>query len=637
MQFKHPEILWALLFLLIPIFIHLFQLRRFKKTPFTNVAMLQKVVSESRKSSQLKKWLLLLSRLALLAALVIAFAQPFSSGEKALKPLEMVIYLDNSFSMQAKSEGIPLLKKAVQDLFQSINPDAVFSLFTNDRVFKDVTIKNVQNDLLSLAYTSKQYALDEVFLKAETLFSEKDVNTKKLVLISDFQNVAKDSISNGTIESHYVQLRSDIEQNIALDSVFLNTAPAGQNELTVLLSGGQHQSVPVSMYDGAQLIAKSSANFEETRSAKVVFSLPSKTEMDGKLTISEQGLPYDNNFFFNINTPQIIKVLAISEASATYLERLFPKDEFELVNTSLSQLNYSLIDQQHLVVIDNLKSISESLRRTLISFYGNGGSIVVIPSLESDIQSYNTFLQSFGQVKMNELINIGQEISQITFEHPLYQNVFEKRTDNFQHPKVSSYFATTSNAAKVLSYKGGEPFLLGGNGFYMFSAPLTKENSNFKSSPLIVPTFYNMAQLSLKNPDLYFVLGEDSQTDVTTSLGKDNILSLSKNNVETIPRQQLFNNKVSLFFRENPQEDGIFSVVNKDSIYKKVSFNYSRNESDLQYADMEKVAGINGENSITELIDYIKSESNVTTYWKWFVILALLFALVEVLIQKLIA
>jgi hypothetical protein len=46
MQFKYPEILWGLLLLLIPILIHLFQLRRFKKTLFTNVKFLKLVVSE---------------------------------------------------------------------------------------------------------------------------------------------------------------------------------------------------------------------------------------------------------------------------------------------------------------------------------------------------------------------------------------------------------------------------------------------------------------------------------------------------------------------------------------------------------------------------------------------------------------
>jgi hypothetical protein len=37
MQFKHPEILYFLFLLVIPILVHLFQLRRFKKEFFTNV------------------------------------------------------------------------------------------------------------------------------------------------------------------------------------------------------------------------------------------------------------------------------------------------------------------------------------------------------------------------------------------------------------------------------------------------------------------------------------------------------------------------------------------------------------------------------------------------------------------------
>ena len=58
MQFKHPEILYFLVFLTLPILVHLFQLQKFKKTPFTNVAFLQKLVLQTRKSSKLKKWII---------------------------------------------------------------------------------------------------------------------------------------------------------------------------------------------------------------------------------------------------------------------------------------------------------------------------------------------------------------------------------------------------------------------------------------------------------------------------------------------------------------------------------------------------------------------------------------------------
>ena len=67
LQFKHPEILYTLFLLIIPIIVHLFQLQRFIKVPFTNVKFLKQITLQTRKSSKLKKWRILLSRLALFA------------------------------------------------------------------------------------------------------------------------------------------------------------------------------------------------------------------------------------------------------------------------------------------------------------------------------------------------------------------------------------------------------------------------------------------------------------------------------------------------------------------------------------------------------------------------------------------
>ena len=54
MQFKHPEILYFLFLLIIPILVHLFQLRRFKKEYFTNVRFLKELSIQTRKSSKIK-------------------------------------------------------------------------------------------------------------------------------------------------------------------------------------------------------------------------------------------------------------------------------------------------------------------------------------------------------------------------------------------------------------------------------------------------------------------------------------------------------------------------------------------------------------------------------------------------------
>src|SRR3954467_11012877 len=103
MQFKHPEFLYFLFLLVIPILVHLFQLRRFRKEYFTNVQFLKELSVQTRKSSTIKKWLLFFTPLFLLACLIFAFAQPFFSAKDSKKATnEMYIVLDNSYSMQAK-------------------------------------------------------------------------------------------------------------------------------------------------------------------------------------------------------------------------------------------------------------------------------------------------------------------------------------------------------------------------------------------------------------------------------------------------------------------------------------------------------------------------------------------------------
>ncbi|WP_343486465.1 BatA domain-containing protein [Allomuricauda sp. d1] len=633
MQFKHPEILWALLLLLIPIFIHLFQLRRFKKTPFTNVAMLQKVVSESRKSNQLKKWLLLLSRLGLLAALVFAFAQPFSAETTALTPKETVIYLDNSFSMQAKKNGFSLLESAVQELAKSIDEETSFSLFTNNKTFRETTIKDVQNELLALRYSHNQLNMDAVRLKAGTLFKNNDATVKQLIVLSDFQNrsIRPDTVS--TIKEYLVALQADAITNVSLDSLFFDDSTSSASEITVRVSGASaDENIPISLYNGENLIAKSSANLNEDGNAEAVFSLPTGQTINGRVFIVDGGLSYDNTLYFNIDAKHIINVMGIASSDGEYLRRLFPQEEFNLTLSSLDQLDYSQIDRQNLIVLDGLAQIPTSLQRVLKNFYDDGGSLVIIPSNKSEVTTYNSLLSNFTRIQFGELISETQKISEIAFDHPLYRNVFEKRIRNFQNPEVNNYFSVNSNVLPILSFQGGAPFLTGGDRLYVFTAPIDDENSNFKNSPLIVPTFYNMAVQSLQSPEPYFRISEPATVDIEVSLGPDNILSLSKEDVELIPRQQSYTNKVSLFFDDSVAEAGIYQVKDKDSVYRNISFNYPRNESELRYAETE-----NSDTDISSLFERLKVASEVTPYWKWFVILALVFALLEVLIQKFVA
>ena len=637
MQFKHPEILWALFLLIIPILIHLFQLRRFTKTPFTNVAMLQKVVSESRKSNTLKKWLLLFTRLLLLAAIILAFAQPFSSSNTALQEKETVVYLDDSFSMQAKNNGISLLEKAVQDVVKNIDGERTFSLFTNERTFANVKLSDVQNSLLSLPYSYKQLNLDEIGLKANSLFSSNNGTVKNLIVLSDFQErISEGNIQlDTTIRTHFVPMEPEEMMNISIDSVFVQEGLNDQNTLKVFLSGGTTDNpLPISLFNDNELIAKTAAKFNSDGSAEVEFTIPANQRLNGRLSIMDNALGYDNRFYFNINDKKKVKVLAISESDSDYLDRLFRDEEFEFQKYGLAQLDYSVLDEQNVVVLDNLTSIPNSLQNVLRTFKNEGGSLIIVPASTTDIASYNSLLSAWSGTQLTQKVVSETRLTEITFDHPLYRNVFEQRVTNFQYPFVKAYYNVQTSLPIALAMDGGNPFLLGDDGFYVFTVPLELENSNFINSPLIVPTFYNMAQSSLQQSRPYQTIGETSVVDVPAEMGNDEILKVSKEGYEFIPLQQSFPNRVRLTFDQNPTEDGIYGIVQNQQTLQNISFNYPRTESQLKYLDLVSMENVNTMDSIPELFEYLKAENDIAAYWKWFVILALLLALIEVLIQK---
>ncbi|WP_430966352.1 BatA domain-containing protein [Spongiimicrobium sp. 2-473A-2-J] len=637
MQFKYPELLWALFLLLIPIIIHLFQLRRFKKTPFTNVQLLYRVVSESRRSNSLKKWLLLCTRLLLLSALVIGFAQPFFAGKSALTARETVIYLDDSFSMQAKTENATLLSTAVQDLIKTLPKERTFSLFTNEKVFKKVTVKDIQNELLTLSHTSKQLKLGEIGLKASTLFTDSQHTIKDLILISDFQQwmATNPSDTIDGLRPRLVQLVPERLENIAIDTAFISSRSPENIELRAVLSSStETENIPVSLFNDDKLIAKTAAAFGPNKKAEVSFSLAANEVINGKIEVSDVGLAYDNQLFFNINRKERIKILAVSDTESDYLARIFTKDEFQYAAFSPRSLNYSMLEAQNLIVLNELKAIPNALQTVLISLADRGKSIVFIPAVEGDMASYNQLLANFHNTTLTQAVSATRNITDIAFSHPLYQNVFEKRVTNFQYPKVSEYFRLRSRAPKALSFEDKDAFLVGTDGVYIFTAPISKENSNFKNSPLIVPTFYNIGLNSLRLPQLYNIIGKRVSIDIPVALSKDNILRVAQPGYQFIPLQRSFGDKVSLTFDESPALDGIYGIMEGETTLKSVSFNYPRDESALVYLNMDNFGAETKHRSTTDLLETMEKATKVTELWKWFVILALLFILTEILIQK---
>ncbi|MTH14321.1 BatA and WFA domain-containing protein [Flavobacterium sp. LC2016-01] len=639
MHFKHPEILYFLFLLIVPILVHLFQLRRFKTSYFTNVRFLKELAIQTRKSSKIKKRLLLATRLLLLTCIIIAFAQPFFEAKDSKNASnEMYIILDNSFSMQAKGKKGELLKRAVQELLENTPETAQFSLLTNTENYWNTDIKSVKSSLQNLNYSATPFELSSIIAKVK---AHKSAYKKDIIIISDAVGLKENDIT--TIDSdekpYFILSEAEQKNNVSIDSVYINQTLENFYEISIDLSayGEDFKPISTALYNQNKLIAKTIINFD-SKKKKINFTIP-KEAFHGYVSIEDNGLTYDNKLFFSISKNKKTNVISIGEPEkSNFLSRIYTSAEFNYNNYSISSLDYNSLEKQNTIILNELVEIPQALQTTLKAFVSKGGNIVVIPSEKSSISNLNSFLGNFGKIQFNNLKTESKLITKINFDHPLFSGVFENKITNFQYPKTSSSFAISSPYPAVLSYEDQSAFVTAIQnptaGITVFSAPINSANSNFQQSPLIVPLFYKMAQNNQKTGVNALTIGNNQPYFVDVLLTKDAILEVKGTEDSFIPIQQSLNNKVKLTFNDFPEKAGNYSIFDKKEWVENLSFNYKRTESDLSQVNTNAVSDFKTADTISTIFNTLQTERTDSQIWKWFVIFALLFLALEMAIIK---
>ena len=634
MQFVRPEFLFALFALIIPVVVHLFQLRRFKKQEFTNLAFLETIKLQSRKSSIIKKWLILCTRLLALSCIILAFAQPYFSNQtvKGTTP-EIVIYLDNSFSMQALGAQGILLERSVQELLTHLDPSTEIDVFTNTKTYRNRTVKSIQNELLDIDYVAHQLDLKTMLSKGKMMFSESSSNPKFFIVISDFQQTKKpmnELKKDPNYQLFFVQQKPINIENNFVEHVEISPQ-SNEYKLTIKASSNTRlqDKLTLSFYNYQKLLGKST--LEKSNDYKTTMFVPKHNLSKAKLVLEDNGLNFDDTFYFSIPSEKQINVLTIGKNPNTYLPRIFTADEFSYSFQNIASLGYSAIQKQDLIILDALERIPDALQSSLKSFLKSDGYLIVIPSENAELSSYNDLFDSEIILKK---VSSEKRITNINFDHPIYQTVFEKRIKNFQFPKVKTYFPLAITPNTLLSYQNDEAFLAQYDNIFIFSSNISGNDSNFINSPLVVPTFYSIGTSSFKIPKAQYTIGDEHIIESKYSLNKDEVLSLSRDDISFIPLQRKNNAKLQIITQELPTKAGHYALHHNADTLQYLSYNYMRNESVLNYMNLETIDPNIAQKSIKNSLDIIKSSTKTESIWKWFVTFALIFLALEMLILK---
>jgi hypothetical protein len=667
MLWLYPSFLWALLALSIPIIIHLFNFRRYKKFVFPNVRLLTQINQQTKSGNQLKRYLILLSRLLALTFLIFAFAQPIllDKNKELLNGKNSIsIILDNSYSMNLPSEEGLLLEAAknrARAIVNAAGNDDEFNIVTSDIhpeflhfVNKQSALENIDKIKITTASSKLQKLLD---VQDRTL-KERSGN-RLAYCISDFQEKsfnAETSNKDTSILKTWIKLNASENSNFSIDTCYLESPvlQAGQS-INLIVQVSNYTENPVEALTVELIVddkPKGIASFNipafSNKKQIINFSLEQGGNHSCKLKLPGDNIPLDDELFFSMKLNQNRSILNISETGEKFVESVFKDNPgFIYKKNESGSVNYSQFKSADLIVLQGVKNIQSGMASEIKSFVKNGGTCFVFPNSEDESKGGLSALSNEFGFGIETGNTVGQlKVSQIELEHPIFSQIFEKKPNKPDLPIVSKYLKYQINGgAGIMKLANGNSFLhdigFGKGHLILCASALNKEWSNFQNHALFLPILVKSSMLGNYKTELYHSCGNTESISTGLPFLTEKNIQLRQGEIVQIP--EVINSEGEMFLNTNGEIEvpGQYDLMSSDTLLNYLSFNLDRTESDPRSVSEEKYQltinelGIKSfEGSSEKLYSEFNKAQKGTELWKWCIIFALIFLFLEIILIR---
>ncbi|MGV3706515.1 MAG: BatA domain-containing protein [Arcticibacter sp.] len=672
MLFFHPEFLFALVLVAVPVIVHLFNFRRFKRVLFSNVSLLKKVSLQTSGSRQVTRYGLLLCRSLALAFLVLAFAQPYvpdSENQSEIRDRIVSIYIDNSYSMEAQSKEGTLLDEAksrAKQIVSSYGLNDRFQLITNDFEglhHRLMTREEFTEAVDTISVSRRNRTFRQISHRQKTLFGSNAARSSITYILSDFQqNLDDGNWVAGDSSTRYVLLRFKAAEltNISIDSVwFLSPLhrPESEEKVVVRLRNSSDKksgAIALKLQVGGQQKAMSTVYIDprELVHDTLQFSSGATGWQDAELEIQDHPFTFDDKYVFSYEVRKSLSVLVIeNEEINRYIAAVYAAEPFFRVERVASgTVNYAELGRYPMVILPGLPALSEGLIHQLAQFVREGGTLMVFPPVEGDLSSLRNLTLRLGIDNPLQRVNRKAKTHSIDVDHALFRDVFQGVARNIDLPEASSYvqYSHSSRGSRryILRFENGDSFFthynVGAGQVFLSAVPPAEESSNLVTHSLFVPLMYQSAFLSLRDQPLSYTIGRDQQISLRRlETGKRERLRLKSQNAEIIPDARQTEDGMRLFISEQVTEPGVYDLVRGDSLISKVAFNTNPSESDLTFLNDKRLTEIfpSGASRISNASETapaseIKAANYGAQLWKLCLILSLICLAAEILLLR---
>ncbi|MCB9197927.1 MAG: BatA domain-containing protein [Flavobacteriales bacterium] len=681
MTLLHPEYLWGLFALAIPIIIHLFNFRKFQKIYFSDIQLLKEVQLETKSKSKLKHLIILALRLLAITALVLAFCQPYIPVNKEQIHSDNVIsiYIDNSHSMDSKGTNGYRLDVAIEQAEQIINGYGTtdqFQIITNDFEGRHQRLYNKQEaiqllDEIKATFNSKN--ISEVYTRQKELMANESAN-KNIFWLSDFQknNVDISSIKvDSSIFINCLPLSNDHVDNLYVDSIWFDSPmrKSAQEDKVYVKVNSNHSTeidfkIQLDINGENEAFVNYTISPDQSLICEVPYSVHTNGIQNATIEISDYpnaNLTFDDRFFFSYDIQPIIKVLHLYQGvqqndSSGYFGVLYGKNkDFYFKNENIGQFDFSTLKTFDLVILDNLNSISNGLKSELVNYFTNGGSLCVFPSENMDISSYNMLLSELSSQSYSPKITEISKSSVLNSEHPIYQGIFDEIPKNLDLPLTQVYYpiqsTSMSTTSNLITYQNGKPFLTFSQSkkgsLVLCSSPIDPNYSNWVKHALFVPTMLRIAEFSQSKSNYYNIVGRDLQINAPGSISHTDIVNIGslEGDFSFVPEIKLTNQSNSFIIHDQIKNAGHYLISVNNEIVDGLGFNFDRKESVMDFyngTELEELLANSELNGFFQIIEgtdssqgiILEAPINGKKYWWNFILTALILLGLEILVYR---
>ena len=655
-NFLNSNVLWGLFAIAIPIIIHLFNLRRVKRVEFSNTSLLRRVKEESSAKRKPVELLILMSRVLGVVLLVLTFARPVYKDEQNDLSLqgEVLLYLDNSFSLSVKDQGgqsaFDNAYNLSQDLVNAYPDGTIFRFIENaysNSIATEFTKSSLTDNLTEIQQVGVDRSFEEISNRQKGQAISGDV-----YLVSDFQNSQGLSLLSADTTSNYFlvpAIGSDYS-NVFVDSVFLqNTFLSGSvtNLLKVRLRRNDRSinQVNLKLYIDDRLSGTNQISFGDDLIMDYDFEIPLADQAINEIRISldDPGLAFDNDYYLAINQLDKIRVLELYESNTpSFVSSLFDDNElFQFERGNSNALDNQQIESADFIIINQLSAYSNQLSNAIAGSIDNGKTVLVIPSEKiAAIELNRIGLSVVGDTRQRVVLDIPN------YENPFFEGVFVENSQNLEMPDASILYRLVNEELSYLTFKNGRSFLskvLSNGSLFFFASSFDESLTTFPNHALFVPVLYKLALGSKANlSNLYYSTDDETIVYPISGQNKNNIYALRRDDVSLIPDQRQEENRLIMEIPKDQISAGHYELVLNDIAIGTLAFNIPKEESDIHSIDFDYLAELSAASNVTLLNnaggqsvgEEIRSGIDGIPLWKYALLGALLFLFLEIILIR---